>query len=170
MKILIIYYSRKDENYFNGKLINIEQGNTEIAAKKIANIISADLFKIEQLFPYSPSYNECVNQAQKDLRNKARPLIKNYLPSVDEYDEIYLGYPNYWGTMPMAVFTFLEHYNFSGKIIKPFCTHEGSGMGNSEKDLKEVLKNSLIKRGLPIKGSLVKTSDSIIEEWIKENK
>lgn len=77
-----------------------------------------------------------------------------YLESIDEYDEIYLCYPNFWGTMPMAVWTFLENYDFSNKIIKPLCTHEGSGMVRSESDIKKLCPNAKIESGLAIRGAV----------------
>lgn len=127
MKKLIAYYSRADENYFGGQRRYITEGNTEKAAKMLAELTGADLFQIEQKVPYAADYDTCIAQAKKDLQAGARPELVTLPDSLDEYDEIYLGYPNYWGTMPMAVYTFLEHFDFSGKTIHPFCTHEGSG-------------------------------------------
>ena len=130
-KKLIAFYSRADDNYVNGLIKTLEVGNTEVAAGIIKELTGADLFKLEQLKPYARDYNECIAQAQADQRQNARPDLKSFPETLDEYDVIYLGYPNYWSTMPMAVFTFLEHFDFSGKTIKPFCTHEGSGLGSS---------------------------------------
>ena len=90
--------------------------------------------------------------------------IRGLMP---EYDYIYLGYPSWWGTMPMCVWTFLENYNFSCKHIYPFCTHEGSGMGRSEKDIQKICPDSYIHTGLAIVGSQVLDSDNKIEEWLK---
>lgn len=130
-KKLIAFYSRADDNYVNGLIKTLEVGNTEVAAGIIKELTGADLFKLEQLKPYARDYNECIAQAQADQRQNARPDLKSFPETLDEYDVIYLGYPNYWSTMPMAVFTFLEHFDFSGKTIKPFCTHEGSGLGSA---------------------------------------
>ena len=113
-----------DENYFGGQRRYITEGNTEKAAKMLAELTGADLFQIEQKVPYAADYDTCIAQAKKDLQAGARPELVTLPDSLDEYDEIYLGYPNYWGTMPMAVYTFLEHFDFSGKTIHPFCTHE----------------------------------------------
>ena len=132
---LIAYYSRADENYFGGTYRYIDIGNTEKVAKIIAEKTGADLFKIEQVKPYSKIYHECIKEAQDDLRKNVRPKLQSYPDSLESYDTIYLGYPNYWGTMPMAVFTFLEHFDFTGKKICPFCTHEGSGMGHRMKQI-----------------------------------
>ena len=110
----------------------------------------ADIFKIEQVNEYSKDYYTCTQEAQRDQKMNARPKLKHYLESIDDYDEIYLCYPNFWGTMPMAVWTFLENYDFSNKIIKPLCTHEGSGMGRSESDIKKLCPNAKIESGLAI--------------------
>lgn len=114
-KKLIAFYSRADDNYVNGLIKTLEVGNTEVAAGIIKELTGADLFKLEQLKPYARDYNECIAQAQADQRQNARPDLKSFPETLDEYDVIYLGYPNYWSTMPMAVFTFLEHFDFSGK-------------------------------------------------------
>ncbi len=120
---IIIYYSRADENYLNGQLKMLDKGNTETAAEIIRRLTGADTFKIEQSEPYAKGYNECIEQARSDRNKNARPKLTGYPESLDKYSTVYLGFPNYWGTMPMAVFTFLEHFDFSGKMIKPFCTH-----------------------------------------------
>ena len=165
-KKLIAFYSRADENYVNGMIKTLEVGNTEVAANMIKELTDADLFQIEQAKPYEKDYNECIAQAQADQRKDARPELKHYPETLDEYDMIYLGYPNYWSTMPMAVFTFLEHFDFSGKIIKPFCTHEGSGMGCSVSDIKKMCPAAKIEKGLAIRGSSVERARNDIEKWI----
>lgn len=168
-KTLIAFYSRADENYWNGTLKTLDIGNTEVAAKIISQYADADLFKIQQIKPYSKDYNKCISEAKADQQRDARPELKNYPESLDKYDTIYLGYPNYWGTMPMAVFTFLEHFDFSGKTIKPFCTHEGSGMGNSISDIKRLCPSAKIEKGLAIKGCRVNENKIEIEKWTNNN-
>lgn len=163
---LVVFYSRADENYVSGMIKDLDIGNTEIAAGIIAELTGADLFKIEQLQAYSKSYNECIAQAQADQKRNARPELKSYPETLDNYIEIYLGFPNYWGTMPMAVFTFLEHFDFSGKIIKPFCTHEGSGMGSSVSDIRMLCPDSKVEKGLALRGGNVKMSKTEIKKWI----
>ena len=163
---LIAFYSRADENYVNGMLRKLDIGNTELAAGIIQELTGADIFKIDQIQPYSADYNECIEQAQADQRRDARPELKGYPETIEDYDTIYLGFPNYWGTMPMAVFTFLNHFDFSQKIIKPFCTHEGSGMGNSVDDIRKLCPSANVEKGLAIKGSSVERSKSDIEKWI----
>ena len=89
--------------------------------------------------------------------------------SIDEYDTMVLAYPNYWGTMPMAVFTFLEHFDFSGKTILPLCTNEGSGMGSSERDIRRTCPSAEVKKGLAITGSAAADSKSSVERWLSAN-
>ena len=163
---LIAFYSRADENYVNGQIRTLETGNTEIAAGMIADMTGADLFKIEQKEPYAKDYNECIAQAQEDQRSDARPELTSYPDSIDEYDVIYLGYPDYWSTMPMAVFTFLEHFDFSGKVIKPFCTHEGSGLGHSMDDIRKLCPDADVREGLAIQGASVGRAKNDIENWL----
>lgn len=163
---LIAFYSRADENYVNGMLKPLKTGNTEVAAGIIRDLTGADLFKIEQAHPYAAGYNDCIAQAQEDQRRNARPELKSYPESLDGYDVIYLGYPNYWSTMPMAVFTFLEHFDFDGKTIRPFCTHEGSGMGSSVGDIRRLCPGATVEKGLAIRGSSVGQSKRDIEKWI----
>lgn len=166
-KKLIAFYSRADENYFNGTLKTLTVGNTETAAGIIKELTGADMFKIEQTKPYSKGYNDCIEEARADQQRNARPELKAFPESIDGYDVIYLGYPNYWSTMPMAVFTFLEHFDWKGKIIKPFCTHEGSGMGSSVSDIKKLCPGATVEEGLAIRGGSVEKSRKNIEGWVK---
>lgn len=166
MAELIAFFSRRDENYVNGIIKTLDIGNTEVAAGMIQSLTNASMFQMEPVRAYSKDYNECIAQAQADQKRDARPELKVYPESMDSYDVIYLGYPNYWGTMPMAVFTFLEHFDFTGKTIKPFCTHEGSGMGNSIKDIKKMCPYAKVEEGLAIHGGSVQRSKRSIEHWL----
>ncbi len=168
-KTLIAFYSRADENYFGGTMRTLEVGNTEIACGIIGDLIEADSFKIEMKHPYSPAYMTCIEEAKKDLKANARPELVAYPESIDAYDTVILGYPNYWGTMPMAVVTFLEKYNFSGKTILPLCTNEGSGLGSSERDIKKYARGANIKRGLSIPGSQAANSETSLRKWLSAN-
>ena len=165
-KVLVAYYSRAGENYFGGSLKVIKKGNTECAAEIIADLTGGELFKIEQKNPYSDDYNECIKQAKADQQKNARPELVSYPDSIAEYDTLYLGYPNYWGTIPMAVFTFLERYDFTGKTIKPFCTHEGSGLGGSVGDISQTARGADVKQGIAIRGSDASKSESALKKWI----
>lgn len=166
MAKLVAFFSRADENYFGGAYRYITVGNTEKAANMIAEMTGADIFKIEQKIPYAADYNTCIAEAKRDKNAKARPELVTMLTNMDTYDEIYLGYPNYWGTMPMAVYTFLEAYDFTGKTIYPFCTHEGSGLASTERDIKNTAKGATVAKGLAIHGSSVDSSEKMIERWL----
>ena len=168
-KTLIAYYSRADENYFGGSMRYVKVGNTEIAVNLMKEMMCADTFKIEMKEPYSPAYMTCIEEAKKDLREKARPQLVSVPESIDEYDVIVLAYPNYWGTMPMAVFTFLENYDFAGKTILPLCTNEGSGMGGSENDIRKTCKGADVKKGLSITGSQAANSGEAVKKWLSVN-
>lgn len=167
MSQLIIYFSRTGENYVNGTIKKLSVGNTEAAAKLIQSKTGADMFRLVPLVSYSEDYNECIEQAKDDQRRGARPELTAYPDSIEQYDTIYLGYPNYWGTMPMCVFTFLEHFDFSGKTIRPFCTHEGSGLGSSVGDIKKLCPNAKVETGLAIHGAKADKSGSDIDKWLK---
>lgn len=167
--ILIVYYSRKGQNYWAGSIRNLTKGNTEAAAEFIQQEVGGKLFEVDTVKPYAQDYTECINQAKAELRAKARPEIKGFVESIDQYDTIFIGYPNWWGTMPMCMFTFLEHYDFTGKTIVPFCTNEGSGMGNSERDLKKLCPGARIVQGLSITGNQVYQMENQIKNWAKGN-
>ena len=112
-------------------------------------------------------YQTCIAEAQQDLRSHARPAVLDLPEDLDAYDEIYLGYPNYWGTMPMAVYTFLEHYDFTGKVIHPFCTHEGSGLAGTVRDIEEAAPGAVVTSGLAIHGSAVDSAGPALEKWVR---
>ncbi|MBE6997542.1 MAG: flavodoxin [Ruminococcaceae bacterium] len=163
---LIAYFSRADENYFGGAMRYVKVGNTEIVCNIIRDLIPVDMFKIEMKNPYSPVYMTCIDEAKRDLRAKARPELVRLPGSIDAYDTIVLAYPNYWGTMPMAVFTFLEAFDFTGKTILPLCTNEGSGMGGSERDIKKTCPGAVVKSGLSITGSSAADSEGAVKRWL----
>ena len=168
-KTLIAYFSRADENYFGGAMRYVKIGNTEIVVNGMKELIDADTFKIEMKNPYSPVYMTCIEEAKKDLRAKARPELVSMPESIDEYDTVVLAYPNYWGTMPMAVFTFLETFDFTGKTILPLCTNEGSGMGSSERDIKKACPGAEVKKGLSVTGSQAENAKPSVQKWLSAN-
>ncbi len=168
MANLIVYYSRKGENYWNGSIRNLSKGNTERVAEFIQSAVGGDLFEVETVKEYSKDYYKCTEEAKQELHEGTRPELKKYMDSIDEYDTIFVGYPNWWGTMPMAMFTFLEHYDLSGKKIVPFCTNEGSGMGSSERDLKKICKGATVEKGLSIHGAEVAEAENMAAAWAKK--
>lgn len=166
MAKLIAYYSRRGENYVDGKVEKLEKGNTEKLVDILQELTEADIFQVKQLVEYSDDYNVCVEEVKRDFENNARPELDEYLQESEKYDTIYLAYPNYCNTMPMVMWTFLEEYDFSGKTIMPICTNEGSGIGKSVNDIKKLCPNSDVKKGLSIIGSEVEDSREKLEEWL----
>ena len=168
MSDLVIYFSRSGENYFGGVLKNIEKGNTEVIAEYIQEFTSADLFKVEPAVEYPADYMECIDVAKKEQQKDARPELKESLEDISSYDTIYIGFPNWWGTLPMPMFTQLEKLDFNGKTVKPFVTHEGSGFGSSKRDLAKLCEGADIKNGISIPGASVYDVRSTVESWINE--
>lgn len=151
-----------------GSIVNLPIGNTEVIAKKIQELTGSNMFQIKTVKSYPEDYTETTNVAQEEKRKNARPELTEIVADMASYDVVYLGYPNWWATMPMAVFTFLESYDFSGKTIIPFCTHEGSGMGSSEHDIKRLCPNAKVLSGLAIKGSSVNKAQDSVSAWLRK--
>ncbi|CAL7909782.1 flavodoxin [Fusobacterium necrophorum] len=166
-KKLVAYFSHKGENYSRGNIIQLEKGNTEKVAEIISHILGADIFEIITEEKYPSKYDKCIETAKKELREDSRPKLKQDI-DIREYDTIFIGYPNWWGTMPMPVWTFLEGKDFNHKKILPFCTHEGSGMGRSESDIKKLANGAEVLKGLAIVGSDVNTSEKQIKKWLED--
>ena len=167
MSTLVAYYSRAGQNYGHGGIVDLPKGNTEVLAEAIAADLGCGLFKIDTVEPYPTDYYATTDQAKRELREQARPAIQSPLPDMAGIDAIVLGYPNWWGTAPMCVFTFLEHYDLTGKKIVPLCTNEGSGMGNAESDLAAVCKGAEILPGLSVLGHQAKDSFEAIATLAK---
>lgn len=167
-KSLSVYYSRKGINYVSGSIVNLPVGNTEVIARKIHALTGSDLFQVETVKAYPEDYTETTRVSKDELRQNARPELTETVADMASYEVVYLGYPNWWGTMPMAVFTFLESYDFTGKTIVPYCTHEGSGLGNSERDIKKHCPTANVLSGLAIKGSTVGRADNDVANWLRK--
>ncbi len=147
-KVLVAYFSRTGENYSVG---NIVKGNTHIVAELIAGETGGDLFQIEPVVVYPDNYDVCVELAKKELNAKARPAVKGDV-RVEDYDVIFIGYPNWWGDMPMPVYTFIEKHDWHGKTVVPFCTHEGSGLGSTASRLQSACQGAKVLNGLSVYG------------------
>lgn len=165
MKSLVIYFSRSGENYMNDGIRNIEVGNTEIVANYIKDITDSDLFKVEPINEYPYNYKECCDLAKLEIDNNSRPKVKNMLENINDYDVIYIGGPIWWSHYPCSLYTVLENLNFNGKIVKPFSTHEGSGLGSIMSDIKRICTGADIKDALAIQGSEAKNSKEKLESW-----
>lgn len=147
---LVAYFSRAGENYGVGV---VEKGNTEIIAEMIAEEVSADTFRIQTVAAYPESYDECTAIAKQERDQGARPELSSTVANFDDYDVIYLGYPIWYGDMPMAAYTFLESYNFAGKTIIPFCTHAGSGLAGTVSSIQAACSGAAVLDGLAIAGT-----------------
>ena len=169
-KILVAFFSRTGENYAVG---HIEQGNTHIVAEMIASATGGTLFRIEPATPYPDDYRACTEVAQREKRSKARPALVGDI-AAEEYDVIFLGYPNWWGDLPMCVYTFLEQHDWQGKIVIPFCTHEGSGLSDTENRLQEACRGASVLNGLAVRGSVAQNEREKawkqVLEWLKQLK
>lgn len=169
MKNLIAYFSRKGANYVGGSIVNLPVGNTEVAAGIIQELTGGDRFKIDTVKDYPSGYEKTTEVAQQELRQDARPELSGRVDHMADYGVIFLGYPNWWGTMPMAVHAFLETYDFSGKTILPFCTHEGSGMGRSESDIRKLCPGAKVLKGIAIRGGSVQEAGNEIAAWLRKS-
>jgi len=156
-KILVVYFSHS--------------GNTREIANQIHKNVGGDVFEIQPVTPYPTDYNTVVNQAKQELNNPAyKPALKAKVNNIKQYDIIFIGYPNWWGTYPAPVKTFLSEYDLSGKTIVPFCTHEGSRLGRSVSDLKLLCPKSTILEGLAVRGSDVKKAQNDVAQWLRKLK
>ena len=166
-KVLVVYYSRKGENHMPGGVQVLEKGNTEYAAEFIRDALGADLFEIDTVTPYAENYRECCMQAVAEAKSGARPAIEGFVEDISGYETIFVCYPNWCGTAPMCVFTFLEHYDWTGKKMVPLCTNEGSGLANSVKDLIRSCPGAEVAEGLSVRGHQAKDSAEEIGNWAK---
>ena len=165
--IITIYFSIKGQTIGPGmKLTHLDKGNTAVAAEFIQKAVGGDLFEIEADRAYSEDHMVLTKEAKQELENGTRVPAKFY-PDLSRYDTVYLGYPNWWNTMPMVLFTFLEHYDWTGKRIIPFCTNEGSGLGNSVSDIKKLCPDAEVDEGASFTGSQVRESEGKIAGWAK---
>ncbi len=142
-------------------------GNTRYIAEQIQKTIGGDLFEIKTVKPYSNDYDTVVKQAKQEHDNGVKPDLAAKVGNIGDYDLIILGYPMWWYTIPAAVFTFLSQYDLSGKVIAPFCTHEGSGLSKSVDDIKKLCTRSKVLDGIAIRGSSVKTAQNTLSDWLK---
>ena len=160
--VLIAYYSRDGENYRDGRIVDLAEGNTQVVAKKIRQITGGELFRIEPLHPYPADYHETTELAQKELQDNARPELSGPPCPVERYDIVYLGYPIWWGEAPNIVYHFVRSHDFSGKQVIPFCTSHSSGLGDSDVLLEETAKSGEWFPGTRFSGGV---SESDLIDW-----
>ncbi len=162
---LVVYYSKPGENYTQDGIVNLKKGNTQEVAERIQKLAKADIFRVESVKNYPDSYTELINVAKEEMNSKARPEIKGDI-DISKYDTIYIGWPCWWGTLPMCMFTFIEKHDWTGKTVIPFTTHEGSGFGSGLRDLKAAVKGATVTKGLSLRGTAARSSDAQIEKFV----
>jgi len=145
-------------------------GNTREIANQIHKSASGDIFEIQAVKPYPDDYDAVVEQARQELDSDYKPALKTKIGNIKPFDLVFIGYPVWWGTFPAPVKTFLSEYDFSGKTIAPFCTYEGSSLGRSATDILKLCPKSTLLNGVAIRGSVVKTAQNKVSEWLREIK
>lgn len=150
--VLIVYFS--------------QTGNTETVANIIHDNVGGDIVKLETTEAYPSDYDELVDYAQQEQQEDARPELSTVIENIEQYDTIFLGYPNWWGDMPMAIYTFLDTYDLSGKTIAPFITHGGSGLSGTPENIQEEELNASVTEGLAIDGDEASDSSEDVVEWL----
>ena len=152
-KILVVYFSRS--------------GNTRALANQIQQSIGCDIFEIQPEKPYPTDYEEAKSQSRQELDSGFKPRLKTKITDFGLYDTVFIGYPMWWGTFPMPVLSFLSGYDFSGKTLVPFCTHEGSGLGHSVEDIRKLCPHSTIWEGLAVWDRDLDNDSGAINAWLR---
>ncbi len=168
-KILVVYFSRTGEEYNVG---TITKGNTAIIAEMIAQKTGADTFEVKAATPYPDNYQACTEIAKRELETNARPAFAKNIDNLAQYDTVFVGFPIWWGAVPRVMMTFLESNDFSGKTIIPFCTHGGSGLAGTEREVADACRNAKVLQGLAISGRVAQ-NDSVaaqkdVDAWLKD--
>lgn len=153
-KILVVYFSHS--------------GNTRVIANQIHELAGGDIFELQPVAPYPADYNAVVQQAKEELQSDLKPKLKTKLKNIGEYDTVFIGSPNWWGTVAGPVRTFLADYDLAGKTVAPFITHEGSGLGSSARDIAKRCPKATVVEGLAVRGSSVKSARSDVAEWLRK--
>ena len=168
-KILVVYFSRTGEEYNVG---TITKGNTAIIAEMIAQKTGADTFEVKAATPYPDEYDACTELAKKELESNARPAFASNVENLAQYDTVFIGFPIWWGAVPRVMMTFLEANDFSGKTIIPFCTHGGSGLAGTEREVADACPNAKILQGLAISGRTAQNDSAVaqndVDAWLKD--
>ena len=166
--VLVVWFSHAGENYNVGV---IEEGNTAKMGKIIAEQMNADTFELVPIVPYPEDYDSCLDAATEEQRTDARPEYNGEIENWDQYDTIFIGYPIWWGEIPNIVYTFMEAYDFTGKTVIPFNTHEGSGQSHSQRDIEGLLTSATVLKGLAIRGSKAQNdaegTSADVAAWLK---
>ena len=167
-RTLIAYFSHAGQNYSHGGIRHLPVGNTQVVAQKIHALIDSDLFYIDTVEKYPDDHMKKIEIAKREYEENARPRLTERVENMEDYDTVLIAFPNWWTTMPMAMFTFLESYDFAGKTICPLITHGGSGFSNSLEDIRRLCPEAVITEGLAIHGDQAATCDREVETWLEK--
>ena len=178
--ILVAYFSRVGNTVWEDGVdavtsasLNVVDGefagNAQLLAQMAQEVTGGDLFLIQTVDTYPSDYRETTNVASVEQRDNARPELSSHVDNMEQYDTIVLIYPNWWGTLPQPLYTFLEEYDFSGKTILPLCTHEGSRMGSSERAIAGICPDATLLDGLAVRGASAASAQSDVEAWINDS-
>lgn len=167
-RVLVAYFSRAGQNYVAGAIKDLSRGNTELLAEAIAHELNLESFKIVPAEPYPTDYYACTDVAKRELANNARPALADELATEKPYTVLILAYPNWWGTTPMVVRTFLDSLDLTGTTIAPLCTNEGSGLGSSARDLAQAYPEAHVADGLAIVGHEAAQSVERAVRWAQQ--
>ena len=166
--VLVVFFSNAGENYNVGV---IEEGNTAKMGKIIVEQMSADVFELVPVVPYPEDHASCLDVATEEQRSDARPEYEGEIENWDQYDTVFIGYPIWWGEIPNIVYTFMEAYDFTGKTVIPFNTHEGSGQAHSQRDIEGLLTSATVLKGLAVRGSKAQNdadgTGADVANWLK---
>lgn len=166
-KNLVVYFSMPDNVDDSTVVIDGETlGNTQYMAYVIQETVGADIFRIEPETPYPTDHDELVDLASEEQSDNARPAIKDTIENFDTYENIFVGYPNWWGDMPMILYSFFDEYDFSGKTIIPFNTHGGSGFSGTISTIKELEPNAEVLDGKSISRNDIQDAEQEIVDWV----
>jgi flavodoxin len=166
-RVLLAYFSRPGENYWNGGRRDLEVGNTEVLARAISARLDCDVHRIEAVVRYSADYDETVRRNVREQKTDARPPIADPLASIDGYDTILLASPIWNVRAPMIMSTFTEAYDFAGKTVHPLTTHAMSGLGTTPEDYARSCNGARIGTGLAIRGEEVRSAGTAIDSWLR---
>lgn len=167
-KILTAYFSMTGQTWAGGDIVELDKGFTNIAAEYVQEAVGGDLFHIQQVRTYSPDHFTMIDEAKQEFQSNARPALKGFCDGFADYDTVFLGFPNWWGTVPMPVLTFVEHYDWAGKRLVPFVTSGGSGFGHALRDLAKAAPGAVIDdEGLAVLGTQVEASKDQIQAWAR---
>ena len=163
MKSIVVYFSRDGKNVaISGK------SKTQLLAEKIQDYTNSDIYRIVPVEPYSQDDAECDRRAKEESQTNAKPAISGAIPSLEEYELIYLGFPNWYRSFPRIIGTFLDSVDLKGKVVKPFCTNEEGGFGIGELELRGRAKGATLKNGFSSRGSDVDTCDERLKAWLNK--